>query len=50
MFGQRAIETSIAVYGMTANFPPDEPFGLTSQMRRAGVSTASNIDRRGLGP
>jgi four helix bundle protein len=40
---QRAIQTSVAVYKMTAHFPREEMFGLTSQMRRAGVSTASNI-------
>ena len=40
---QRAIQTSVAVYKMTALFPREETFGLTSQMRRAGVSTVSNI-------
>jgi four helix bundle protein len=43
LVSQRAIETSVAFYKMTASFPKDELFGLTSQMRRAGVSTASNI-------
>jgi len=31
------------VYEETASFPKSEQFGLTQQMRRAGVSTASNI-------
>lgn len=32
-----------AVYDVTAHFPRDEAFGLTSQMRRAAVSIPSNI-------
>ena len=31
------------VYGATAEFPAAERFGLTSQLRRASVSAASNI-------
>src|SRR3546814_4464475 len=31
------------LYVLTAGFPADERFGLTAQMRRAGVSVASNI-------
>ena len=33
----------IRVYEVTRNFPKDELFGLTAQLRRAGVSAASNI-------
>lgn len=40
---QRAIELSVAIYHLTSEFPASEQFGLTSQLRRAGVSVASNI-------
>jgi four helix bundle protein len=40
---QRAVQMSVAIYRLTANFPKEEVFGLTSQLRRAGVSVASNI-------
>jgi len=40
---QRAIESSVAIYGLTSTFPAQEIYGLTSQLRRAAVSVASNI-------
>jgi four helix bundle protein len=40
---QRAVELSLAVYKFTSRFPESERFGLTSQLRRAAVSVASNI-------
>ena len=40
---QRAIELTVEIYKLTAGFPDSERFGLTSQIRRATVSVASNI-------
>ena len=40
---KRAIQMTVAVYRLTATFPRDEQFGLTSQLRSASVSVASNI-------
>ena len=38
-----ADEVAILTYSETRNFPKDEMYGLTSQMRRAAVSVPSNI-------
>jgi four helix bundle protein len=40
---QKAIDFADLVYKDTRNFPADERFGLTNQMRRAAVSISSNI-------
>jgi four helix bundle protein len=40
---QRAIELVISVYELTDQFPKEEIYGLTSQMRRSSVSIPSNI-------
>jgi four helix bundle protein len=40
---QRAIELTVCIYKLTRTFPKEELYGLTSQMRRASVSVASNI-------
>jgi four helix bundle protein len=40
---QRAVELAVRVYRVTQEFPKSEQYGLTSQMRRAAVSVASNI-------
>jgi four helix bundle protein len=40
---QWAMEMTACIYGLTKGFPKDEMFGLTSQLRRASVSVASNI-------
>jgi four helix bundle protein len=40
---QRAMVLAEEVYGATRDFPKDELFGLTSQLRRAAVSVPSNI-------
>ena len=40
---QRAIQMTLAIYRLTGEFPIEERYGLTSQVRRAGVSVASNI-------
>lgn len=40
---QRAHELVLEVYRVSAIFPREEQYGLTSQMRRAAVSIPSNI-------
>ena len=40
---QKAVELVAEVYAATAQFPREEIFGLTSQLRRSAVSVPSNI-------
>ena len=40
---QRSIDLAENIYRLTSVFPSSEIYGLTSQMRRAAVSIASNI-------
>lgn len=42
-FGRRLRSWQIDVYRATEGFPKSELYGLTSQMRRAAVSVASNV-------
>jgi len=36
-------EIALLIYKLTARFPKEELYGLTSQMRRAAISVSSNI-------
>ena len=40
---QRAMELALRVYNLSDSFPKREIYGLTSQIRRASISVASNI-------
>jgi four helix bundle protein len=40
---KKAIDLTVCVYQLTRSLPSDELYGLSSQMRRASVSIASNI-------
>jgi len=40
---QKSVDLTIEVYRLTREFPREEIYGLTSQLRRAAVSIASNI-------
>src|SRR5690606_22200201 len=40
---QKAMSLARTIHVLTRSFPPEELFGITSQLRRAAVSIASNI-------
>ena len=40
---EKAINLTVEIYKITENFPKEEIYGLTSQMRRSSVSIPSNI-------
>lgn len=40
---QKSMDLVVDIYTITTNFPTDEKFGLTSQLRRCAVSIPSNI-------
>src|SRR5207244_5610998 len=40
---QKAIDFADFIYSETRNFPAEERFGLTNQLRRGAVSISSNI-------
>lgn len=40
---QKAHQLTLQIYKNTKNFPPDERFGLTNQLRRSASSVSSNI-------
>jgi four helix bundle protein len=40
---QRAMQSTVAIYRLTKDFPREEQYGITSQIRRSTVSIPSNI-------
>jgi four helix bundle protein len=40
---QKSMDLAVEIYGATKNFPKEEIYGLTGQLRRAAVSVPSNI-------
>jgi four helix bundle protein len=40
---QRAMQLTVAIYRLSREFPREEIYGLTSQIRRSAVSVPSNI-------
>ena len=40
---QRAMQLTVAIYRLTRDFPREEIYGLTRQVRRSAVSIPSNI-------
>ncbi len=50
---RKALDFAESIYQLTAKFPPDEKFGLVSQLRRTAFSISANVaegnSRRFLG-
>ena len=40
---QKSIDLAVKIYEITRNYPSEEKFGITSQMRRAATSIPANI-------
>jgi four helix bundle protein len=40
---QRSVDVAVDVYRLTRDYPPDERFGITAQVRRAAISISNNI-------
>lgn len=40
---QKAMDLTVLIYQLTKNFPKEETYGLTSQIRRASASIPANI-------
>ncbi len=40
---KKAMDVTVKAYTITASFPKEEKYGLTSQIQRAAVSVSSNI-------
>src|SRR5690242_11528097 len=40
---QRAQDTCVSIYKLTAAFPAEERYGICSQLRRAAVSVGANL-------
>ena len=40
---QKSMDLAVAAYRLTASFPSDERYGMTSQIRRSGASIPANI-------
>jgi four helix bundle protein len=40
---QKAVDFVVMIYAVTKAFPPEEKFGLTSQIRRAAISVPANL-------
>ncbi len=40
---QKAMDVAVSCYQLTSEFPQDEAYGLTAQIRRAAASIAANV-------